>query len=218
MHFMSIEVASQLFLFHPSPGPPTNFAKKRQERKAASAKQSQSANPSFSHNHLHDLESLWWVAVWIVVYNHFSKSPKPDEAPLSDMQEVIRQLELAQTLFPSFADSAIRQNALRNLFPHVCEGLPPIKETISSTLDILRETLLEHYAVVESTLPKFVDPTASNDVIYDDFKEAWASSCQDYPDVVLTFIPRIRTELKDKLKRARAESESDMTVVNQKRR
>jgi hypothetical protein len=42
--FMSIEVAAQLFLFFPR------------------AIRAAEIRPAFYHNHLHDLESLWWVA------------------------------------------------------------------------------------------------------------------------------------------------------------
>jgi hypothetical protein len=62
-----------------------------------SAMHNQAAQLPFSHNHLNNLELLWWVAVWIVFYNHFSKSTsqQSDEEPHSDLQETERQLAVA---------------------------------------------------------------------------------------------------------------------------
>jgi hypothetical protein len=51
MDFMSIEVAAQEFLF-PHVEEPTLTEHE--------------GTVPFSHNHLHDLESLWWVAAWVV--------------------------------------------------------------------------------------------------------------------------------------------------------
>src|SRR6267154_3390760 len=111
MHFMSIEVAVQRYLFHPRQSRPSNFIEKVQEikqlkeRAATSTERNQPTIFPFAHNHLHDLESLWWVTVWIVFYNHFSKSQQPDEVPLSNLQEAERQFGLARTLFPSVMKS-----------------------------------------------------------------------------------------------------------------
>jgi len=41
--------------------------------------QNEPAAVLFSHNHLHDLESLWWVAVWMVFYHHLSKLKQSDK-------------------------------------------------------------------------------------------------------------------------------------------
>ena len=64
MHFMSIEVAAQKFLFPPSEPESTEFDElvdPTEEKIGASGQPETEA--TFSHNHLHDLESLWWVAV-----------------------------------------------------------------------------------------------------------------------------------------------------------
>jgi hypothetical protein len=77
------------------------------------------------------------VAVWIVFYNHFSKSQQPDEEPLSDLQVAERQLRLAGTLFPSVMKSTDRQNGFQTSFSQVCEDLPRNKETICTYLEAL---------------------------------------------------------------------------------
>jgi hypothetical protein len=196
---MSIEVAAQMFLFTPRRSRPSaNFIEKVQEikqlkeRAATNIKQDKPAKLPFSHNHLHDLESLWWVAVWIVFYNNFSKSQQPDEEPLSDLQAAQRQLGVARTLFPSVMKCTY--------------------------LEALRTTLVDHYIAIKSTLPKFINSTASEDDIYEEFKEALMTSCKDYSDFVLTFIPHIHAQFKGYLKRPRAESTNDTEVVTQRRR
>ena len=83
MHFMSIEVAAQKFLFRPRvSGHGANVTDIVQ--RARGVLQNITAPLPFSHNHLHDLESLWWVAIWIVFYNHFSKAQRSDnESPFN---------------------------------------------------------------------------------------------------------------------------------------
>ena len=163
---MPIEVAGQMFLFAPRQSRPSaNFIQKVQhikqlkERAAANIKQDKHANLPFSHNHLHDLKSLWWVAIWIVFYNHFSKSQQPDEEPLSDLQVVERQLRLAGTLFPPIMKSTDRRDGFQTSFSQVCEDLPHNKETICTYLDTLRTTLVNHYIAIESTLPMSITST-----------------------------------------------------------
>ena len=225
MHFMSIEVAAQMFLFAPRRSRPSaNFIEKVQEikqlkeRAATNIKQDKPAKLLFSHNHLHDLESLWWVAVWIVFYNNFSKSQQPDEEPLSDLQAAERQLGVARTLFPSVMKSTDRRDGFQTSFSQVCEDLPRNKETICTYLEALRTTLrttlVDHYIAIESTLPKFINSTASEDDIYEEFKEALTTSCKDYSDFVLTFIPHIHAQFKGYLKRPRAESTNKTNLIN----
>jgi hypothetical protein len=223
---MSIEVAAQRFLFRPHiPLHSANFSEMLHEiqiegQETANAMQNQPAEVPFSHNHLHDLESLWWAAVWIVFYNHFSKFQESDEGPLSDLQEVDRQLGLARTLFPPFMKSIDRQNSFQThgSFQKVCKDLPPNKTAISAPLEVLRRSLVHHYNTVKSTLPKFINSAASKDDIFETFTEAFNFLRQPYSDVTLAYIPDIHTELRANVKRAQAELTNDAGVVTQKRK
>jgi len=218
MHFMSIEVAARIFLFLPQQSTePTKFQDKlRRIQEQKSIKNNKPAKLAFVHNHLHDLESLWWVAVWMVFYHDLRETEKSNEAPLADLQDVERQLAHARTLFPSLMESASRRDAFQQLFLEVCDELPSNKHTICSYLDLLRHCLIEHYSNVESTLPHSIDLTASKDDIYDHFRETF--SCSQELDFILTFIPDTHAELRRNLKRPRAESTNDTGVVTQKRR
>jgi tRNA (Thr-GGU) A37 N-methylase len=218
MNFMSIKVAAHIFLFLPQQSTePTKFQHKlRRIQEQISIKNNKSAKLPFVHNHLHDLESLWWVAVWVVFYNHLSDTQQSNQAPLSNLQEVEHQLAYTRTLFPSIMGSVGRRDAFQQLFLKVCNELPSNKHTVCSYLDLLQHSLIEHYSKVESMLPHFIDLTASKDDIYDNFRETF--SCLQELDVILTFILDIHAELRQNLKRPRAESTNDPGVVAQRRR
>jgi hypothetical protein len=218
MHFMSVEVAARIFLFIPQQSTePAKFQDKlRQIQHHKSIKNNTPTKLPFVHNHLHDLESLWWVAVWVIIYNCLCDTQQSNEVPPSDLQDVEHQLSWARTLFPSLMESASRRDAFQQLFLEVCGELPRNKHAICSYLDLLRHSLIEHYSKVESTLPHFIDLAASKDDIYDDFRETF--SCSQELDFILTFIPDIHAELRGNLKRPRAESTNDTGVVSQRRR
>jgi len=225
MHFMSIEVAAQMFLFCPRlPDQELNFTEMLDEiqqtegKEATNAMQNRLADVPFSHNHLHDLESLWWVAVWMAFYNHFSNSQQSEEGALSDLPEVERQLHLARILFPSVMKNTDRLLGFQTSFPKVCDDLPSDKSPICKYLNVLRLSLMRHYSAIQSTFPQSIDSNASTDDIYDNFRQAFSLSHKTYSDFALTFIPHVQAQLRGYLKRSRAESTNDPGVVAQRRR
>ena len=72
---MSIEVAAHKYLFLPS-----NSQDSCAEEFEVLVKESitimQRGKVPWVYNHLHNLELLWWVVVWIMFYNHFQDSDK----------------------------------------------------------------------------------------------------------------------------------------------
>jgi hypothetical protein len=217
MHFMSIEGAARMFLFRPRQSSDPN---KRLESHIATqqnpwaehqnaTKYNQSTQSPFIHNHLHDLESLWWVAVWVVFYNHFFESQSSKEACPLNFQQAESQLASARTLFPSIMESAKRLLGFQHSFPQVCSDLPSNKQAICNGLDILRESLIDHYLNVELTLPRSVNLAASGDDIYDIFRKLFSEAQKTYAGCILTFIPGVYDKLRANLKRPRAESTSD---------
>ena len=62
MEFMSIEVAARLSLFPPVEPEISETELDSSDDEVSLATRATTRVP-FSHNHLHDLESLWWVAV-----------------------------------------------------------------------------------------------------------------------------------------------------------
>ena len=133
---MSIEVAAQQFLFGPH-DQDDNFTEVMQGAKMPKQNNIESAAVPFSYNHVHDLESLWWVAVWVVFYNHFSKSQQSGEEPLSSLLDAQPQLELSRTLFPTYMKSIDRRDGFQRSFLKTCGDLPSSKKAICAYLNAL---------------------------------------------------------------------------------
>ena len=197
MQFMSIEVAAQSFLFGP-PDPVLSLseldellnATVQDERTA----QTDSEVP-FSHNHLHDLESLWWVgvAVWVVFDNYFSEGSSSRARPSFTFRDAVDQLDLAGTFFPPVLDSLTRQLGFQHpvSFQKTCERLPRNKKPVYDRLNLLRRLLISHYEVIEAGYPLSVNPNCSNDNIYDHFARLFSTLKTVSHDLVLEFIPEI---------------------------
>jgi len=214
LHFMSIEVAAHEFLFEAiQPGETIDPRERKQRNRQLGASNATQdnwpTNISFAYNHLHDLESLWWVAVWIVFYNQFRDPRQPNEEPISDLDEVEDRLQLAQILFPPSMLYISRRDNFQKFFLKVCKELPSNKRTITNDFDVLRRNLIQHYVKVEAKLPQSIDLTASKDDIYEDFKNTFTLSREDYLDVTMTFIPDIHTQLGESSKRRKVESDND---------
>ena len=210
---MSIEVASQKFLFTPS----VTLSLTRDELWKLTEgdvlmARTQTTVP-FSHNHLHDLESLWWVALWVVMYNNFSKSEattsgdRPDRPPfrLTDAQ---CQLGLAEKLFsPNLVDHR-DVFIISEEFQENYNKLPINKKPIYQALNYLRELLIMGYEDIEKTYPQSVDPTVLNSNIYKEFKNVFSSYGFKDSNYTLDFIPEIYETLSNP-KRPRSESTND---------
>ena len=219
MHFMSIEVAAHRFLFTPSVPKPSLadfdkiFGAMKQNVGTTQTK------VSFSHNHLHDLESLWWVTVWVAFYNYFSEATPSRDRPSFTLRDAKGQLEQARILFPPTLESTTRHYGFQNAesFKATCEKLPPNKRATYLSLDILRVVLISHYSVVEAKCPLSVDPKSSEDDIYDDFTRVFSNLKTVSQDLVLDSIPGIYEKLLkskgDDLKRPRSESTSVAEVA-----
>ncbi|KAN0109362.1 hypothetical protein V8E52_009406 [Russula decolorans] len=153
----------------------------------------------FSHNHLHDLESLWWVAVWMVFYNYFSQRTSSYDHPSFTLRDVERRLRLAQVLFPPMLDSTTRLNGFRHpeSFQDTCDQLPGNKRAIYD-----RD-------------PLSVDPNSSKGDIYNNFTRVFSTLKTVSHDLVLDFIPNIWAKLskEEHSKRPRSESMNDTGVA-----
>ena len=62
----------------------------------------------FSHNPLHDLESLWWVGVWFLICHY-----QPSKLGVDAVQKHIKVVQkFGQTLFNNRSDHLSRRHAL----------------------------------------------------------------------------------------------------------
>ena len=113
----------------------------------------------FSHNPLHDLESLWWVGVWFLLCHYYdARCPnlphKPYSFSMLEMQDMKMQehmkviQEFGQTLFNSGADhlsrrhALIRSTLLTNSHP---AGFPKTVQYLVFVLDKFRAQLNMYY-------------------------------------------------------------------------
>ena len=208
MNFLSIEVAAQMFLFNPSDPYATSYKQVRSAMKSGT--EMVQAKTPFFHNHLHDLESLWWVAVWVVFNNNFSE---PDFSTLLDVEY---RLNIARRLFPPTLDSITRQYTFQrpSQFRELCDKLPHGKEDIYDALDALRRILVTDYKLIEAGYPPSINLDASNKGIYDAFTEAFSDIQALSDGLVLHFVPAIYTKLlkAENLKHPRSESTNDIRV------
>ena len=194
---MSIEVAAQRFLFRP--GRPRVFHIQPDMRET----QDNNGVP-WTHNYLHDLESLWWVTVWMITFNDFCTSEKLP----TNLSEVENQLMEARNFFPLSLESTTRSYFFTVSSSMMHHNELSLKASTFWFLDRLRQNLLWWYREVESTLPLSVNLDACDDSLYSMFMDAFNTMLQNTPNYSLVFLPGVYEKLRKNLKRPRAESES----------
>ena len=184
--FMSIEVAVQNYLFQYESDVEQSCDESIQIAK--DLLETGFAKFAFAHNHLHELESLWWVVVWIVFYNDFCAPQQlGEEEHLSDRKlQLQQQLRQARILFPSSSTDTGRRDGFLFHFRDIVMELPESKHIICSGLKVLRRDLIGGYRLIEATLPHSIDMSAFTD-IYDTFGKAIISFQES--EFVLWFNP-----------------------------
>ena len=195
---MSIEVSAQEFLFSPPRGSTRNNLDEF-KRLCALEEAGPDLEPAwtkvpFSHNHLHDLESLWWVTAWVAFHNDFFPKGKKSLITLEDAK---KQLGLAQTLFPPVSGMSTRQNGFQNtvMFQKAYQQLGPEKGGICLCLSLTRQDLIDHYRTIEANLPESVDPEKSDNDIYDTFADIFSDLADESKGLELKPIAVIHNQL-----------------------
>ncbi|KAF7795018.1 hypothetical protein EIP86_006162 [Pleurotus ostreatoroseus] len=106
--------------------------------------------PEFHYNYLHDLESLWWVAVYFVVHQDQSTD---------DDQYYRNQIRAAQDLF-YYGSKRYGTMKLSGSFAGLVRGLHPSLQELGSWLEAARCALVNAYRSLEETLQDYeVDAT-----------------------------------------------------------
>ena len=205
---MSIEVAAQKFLFSP-------FCLGSTVRNIADFDSTTNvlgttwSEVPFSHNHLHDLESLWWVTAWVAFHYDFLATGMKSLITLEDAK---KRLDLAQTLFPPVSGILTRRDGFQDVeeFEALCQQLGPEKDLICRGLGFTREHLIDQFIVIEAKLPESVNPEESGDDIYDKFADIFSNLAGRYIGLELKRIAVIHNELlKKEMKHQRSESMDD---------
>jgi serine/threonine protein kinase len=155
LDFMAVEVESQGHLFLPDDlDPPPEEDDMMSESDSIFL-----PNPPFQMNPIHDLESLWWCTIWILLYHTDVHSPAED---------MNAQQAFLQIAFPPQPERLLR---LRFLTSH------PLREQARKTLSKtyrnkcasiffkLPDTLKRHYKALESNYPALPFNFPSDDAL-----------------------------------------------------
>ena len=107
----------------------------------------------FSHNPLHDLESLWWLGVWFLLCHY-----PPSNLQVITVQQHIEVVEkYGKTLFNNHVDprSHSRRHALTGL--DILVKIQPLSfpkavQHLILLLDLFREQLVGHYILYKPSM------------------------------------------------------------------
>ncbi|KAI5115744.1 hypothetical protein M0805_002822 [Coniferiporia weirii] len=107
----------------------------------------------FCHNRFHDLESIWWIAVWMLFFHDDKSCPESD-----DSRRAIRKMQ-AQGLFPRDLNISDRHHCLLNekAFKVMTNCLSPTFRKVIAALNAVRTALQRAYERAEATLPERID-------------------------------------------------------------
>jgi len=137
MHFMALEVEYQQYLFLPEGS---------QVLPLDPPSPSSICEPPFHMNLLHDLESLWWGAIWILFYHTDADSPA---------ENLDAQLRYFNQAFPRAIAEGSRQNFFTK-FPQFLAAYGTLSATYrSKCAAVLRlgVVLRKFYEKVEKSFP-----------------------------------------------------------------
>ena len=115
---------------------------------------------TFRYHALHDIESAWWLGVWML---HFYKPARHEE---SREISLLRQDETSR-LFPGTLIHEIRQLNLENRYQFMNATEAWIAEELNPAVDILNDIrilLLQHYLDLEQTFPNGLPMLSSHQV------------------------------------------------------
>ena len=148
---MAIEVAQNDHLFLPSDASSSETETdssdgdaeeqlEREERKRAS-------EPIFVHNEAHDIESLWWISVYMLVYFHSDVDPARSEA---------RSQNARMMRIFSVSTSSTREHFFKEAKHFVAgtEWFPRSFKKIRTYLLKLRKLLVSRYIKFERAFPE----------------------------------------------------------------
>ena len=119
-----------------------------EEGQEGTRKQTKDANRHFQHNDLHDLESFWWIVIYILFFNI-------DSADSGPTGENSRE-SVASSLFPGTSDLEYRRDFLsvQNKFTAGTEWTPSYLSKIMVLIDLIRIGLVRRYEEIEKDSEK----------------------------------------------------------------
>ena len=179
---MAVEVHLQRYLFRPPPPQLDSAA-------LFAALKSRKAKVEFRFNPLHDLESIWWIALW--TFLHFTP------ADVSDTQ-LMKQYHIARTLFPGISVDRDRNECFRSSddFQEHLDALAFDPETVMGRLglgvNVLAFALRQEYVRVEKKLPI---QTSELDGVHDRLNDVMEQMVTSISESVHNVVP-LRNKIK----------------------
>ncbi|THH05725.1 hypothetical protein EW145_g4588 [Phellinidium pouzarii] len=146
LDFMSVEVTQSKYLFQPE----LDFDV---ESESSSDEELIIPHLNFSYNDIHDMESMWWLPIWMMFFHDIKSKAITDE-----LQRAKRILEIRE-LFPRNLNTGPRMTFLMNGF------------SFMESMSCLRVILKKKYQLFESTLPTLNQTVL--DGLYDLIFKTW---------------------------------------------
>ncbi|KAL5520261.1 hypothetical protein ACEPAG_9474 [Sanghuangporus baumii] len=181
--FMAVEAATLCYLYRPQLGEERSHAQFLAviEGRLEDAKKMIESRraPPFSYNDLHDLESLWWIAVWEVFNN---VDPGEEDSYLQSEEQDDRRQSAAAKLFSGCNEIVNRKQFMRvtDVYYDELAWMPRCLYDVRFILDSLRIELILSYQKFEATFPSA--RTQIIDGVHDEFQKGFAKcmdSCKD---------------------------------------
>jgi hypothetical protein len=176
------------------------FACNMSDIESDAEEQSKNLEVPWTYNHLHDLESLWWVLV-IVFNNRFSQ--------LGVLPTGHQQLpnSIQDALFPPILAGFHHWHYfLKHSHTMDKTRLPTHHHTAVHMLDHIQQQIIKHYKKVQLKLPDSITLDPSDGSIYSSFKKYCRNIQGELPEVTLIFIPELHAE-EENAKREREQSD-----------
>jgi hypothetical protein len=133
----------------------------------------------FKFNCLHDLESAWWIALW-VLFHHI---------PLGDDEDHSAQTEQAAELFPSVGTSSSRIFTFMKGIKPLIQYLPRAFQLSARDLIKARAGLVHHYKLAEKG--SSINETAFVG-IHEKLRAIWLKAQSESTDIEYTFVPQAK--------------------------
>jgi len=161
--FESIEVSNQTYLFRDRKG--------------------KGYPPGFRFNTIHDLESTWWIAFWVLCHH----------VPQDDNGERNEQLNDATELFPPTGTSSKRLVAfVHGGLTSTIVLLPPVFQENAQWLINARDLLVDRYTTAERGSQ--IDETAF-DNLHEELAQIWAQAKEASSGVKYRFLQAVKRRI-----------------------
>ncbi|KAL5479070.1 hypothetical protein ACEPAI_2358 [Sanghuangporus weigelae] len=185
--FMAVEASRREFIYLPErccDVPDLDDPAWHEKEEVFGAMQTFVSCPPFFHHDIHDLESLWWIAVWIF-FTYFVAFGQAAEEGISEEQHLKRR-HIYERIFPRNGRVDDRGLFLdnRRLFELMVLWIPRHLFRIKNALNALRGLLTQKYREFESKFPE--TEVHLFDEVHDMFRVVFTKCRETFRDAELT--------------------------------